>query len=118
MSARSPNPGPEPRLGSTPPRGDEPALIARVQSGDLEAFEPLYRHHVERVYALCLWMAGNAGQAGPGAGPVLHDIEGYTTRKSPRSKLSRVSDLLGVGLGIEHRGDDSSKRNGHGSSHA
>ena len=65
MSARSPDPGPEPQLGSPPPAtcGDEPALIARVQSGDLDAFEPLYRHHVDRVYALCLRMVGNAGQA-------------------------------------------------------
>ncbi|NNG15917.1 MAG: RNA polymerase sigma factor [Gemmatimonadales bacterium] len=65
VSARSPDRDPptEPRLGSAPLRGDEPALVARVQSGDLDAFEPLYRGHVDRVYALCLRMVGHPERA-------------------------------------------------------
>ena len=58
-----PGPPPEPRLGSAPHHGDERALVAQVQSGDLDAFEPLYRRHVDRVYALCLRMAGHTERA-------------------------------------------------------
>jgi RNA polymerase sigma-70 factor (ECF subfamily) len=34
-------------------------LVRRVQAGDAEAFELLYREHVDRVYALCLRMTGD-----------------------------------------------------------
>ncbi|TFG53551.1 MAG: sigma-70 family RNA polymerase sigma factor [Gemmatimonadales bacterium] len=62
VSARSRDSEPEAgRTASSTP--DVPALVARVQAGDIEAFEPLYRHHVDRVYALCLRMAGHAGRA-------------------------------------------------------
>lgn len=33
---------------------DDVALVRRVQRGDLDAFEPLYRRHAGRTYALCL----------------------------------------------------------------
>ncbi len=35
-------------------RTEERDLVARAQSGDVEAFESLYRQNVGRVYALCL----------------------------------------------------------------
>jgi RNA polymerase sigma-70 factor (ECF subfamily) len=41
-------------------RARERTLVSRAQSGDLEAFEELYRSHVGRVYALCYRMAGEA----------------------------------------------------------
>ena len=53
--------GPEPApLG---PQADILGLVRRVQAGDVSAFEPLYRSQVDRVYALCLRMSGDAGQA-------------------------------------------------------
>jgi RNA polymerase sigma-70 factor, ECF subfamily len=39
------------------------ALVGRVRAGDLDAFEPLYRAHGGRVYALCLRMTGDAALA-------------------------------------------------------
>lgn len=39
---------------------DDVALVRRVQRGDLDAFEPLYRRHVGRTYALCLRLTGDS----------------------------------------------------------
>ena len=50
----------------TSPRADLPGereLIARAQRGELDAFEPLYREHVGRVFAICLRMSGDATRA-------------------------------------------------------
>jgi RNA polymerase sigma-70 factor (ECF subfamily) len=38
---------------------DDVALVRRVQQGDLGAFEPLYRRHAGRTYALCLRLTGD-----------------------------------------------------------
>ena len=40
--------------------GAESGLVHRAQSGDVAAFEGLYRSHVGRVYALCLRLAADA----------------------------------------------------------
>lgn len=39
---------------------DDVALVRRVQQGDLGAFEPLYRRHAGRTYALCLRLTGDS----------------------------------------------------------
>jgi len=53
--------------GSEPPAPDQPddimGLVNRVQAGDVDAFEPLYRSHVDRVYALCLRMSRDPAEA-------------------------------------------------------
>jgi len=46
----------------TPP-DDDVALVRRVQQGDLDAFEPLYRRHAGRTYALCLRLTGDRIEA-------------------------------------------------------
>ena len=38
-------------------------LVGIAQTGDLEAFEQLYRRHLDRVYGLCLRMVANRGWA-------------------------------------------------------
>ena len=42
---------------------DEATWIARAQRSDAQAFESLYRAHVDRVYGLCLRMTGNVSEA-------------------------------------------------------
>ncbi len=44
-------------------KNDERSLVRSARSGDLDAFERLYRLNVGRVYAVCLRMAGSAASA-------------------------------------------------------
>ncbi|MEO6446657.1 MAG: RNA polymerase sigma factor [Gemmatimonadaceae bacterium] len=46
-----------------PLSGDEPELVARARSGDVEAFEVLYRRTAGRVFAICLRMSGDRVRA-------------------------------------------------------
>ena len=46
-----------------PGRGEEAEWIARAKQADMQAFESLYRAHVDRVYGLCLRMTGNVAEA-------------------------------------------------------
>ena len=39
------------------------ALVSRAQDGDARAFEAVYRQTSDRIYGLCLRMAGNADEA-------------------------------------------------------
>jgi RNA polymerase sigma-70 factor, ECF subfamily len=48
-------------IADTPPVVDNDVALAA--SGDRRAFERLYRQHVDRVYALCLRMAGERSDA-------------------------------------------------------
>lgn len=42
---------------------DESAWIRQAQRSDAQAFEALYRMHVDKVYGLCLRMTGNVSEA-------------------------------------------------------
>jgi RNA polymerase sigma-70 factor (ECF subfamily) len=42
---------------------DEADWIARAQRSDAQAFESLYRMHIDKVYGLCLRMTGNVAEA-------------------------------------------------------
>ena len=42
---------------------DEKAWIRRAKEADAQAFEALYRLHVDKVYGLCLRMTGNVSEA-------------------------------------------------------
>lgn len=60
-------------MGALPARMDDPGtdrdaesvedLVRRAQTGDARAFEGVYRRTVDRVYALCLRMAGDGDEA-------------------------------------------------------
>ena len=50
---------PAPRAGAAEDEGD----LRAARSGDVRAFEALYRHHVARIYALCLRMTGQPSLA-------------------------------------------------------
>lgn len=41
----------------------ESALIRRARNGDTQAFATLYQHHHQRIYALCLRLAGQTALA-------------------------------------------------------
>ena len=47
----------------TPEMTDEASWIEKAQQADTQAFEALYRLHVDRVYGLCLRMTGNVAEA-------------------------------------------------------
>lgn len=42
---------------------DERDWVERARKADTAAFESLYRHHVDKVYGLCLRMTGNVAEA-------------------------------------------------------
>jgi len=42
---------------------DEAAWIRQAQRSDAQAFEALYRLHIDKVYGLCLRMTGNVSEA-------------------------------------------------------
>jgi RNA polymerase sigma-70 factor (ECF subfamily) len=42
---------------------DESALIKQAQRSNAQAFEALYRLHIDRVYGICLRMTGNVSEA-------------------------------------------------------
>lgn len=42
---------------------DEQSLVKRAKNGDSRAFEALYRRSVDKIYALCIRMTGNASEA-------------------------------------------------------
>jgi RNA polymerase sigma-70 factor (ECF subfamily) len=51
------------QLALAPKDTDPHALVVRAQAGDVGAFEALYRHHVGRVYALCLRATADPSRA-------------------------------------------------------
>ena len=46
-----------------PGKSDEADWIARAQRSDMQAFEALYRLHIDKIYGLCLRMTGNVSEA-------------------------------------------------------
>jgi RNA polymerase sigma-70 factor (ECF subfamily) len=52
-----------PPANGLPDRDADAQLIERARSGDVDAFELVYRREVGRVYALCLRMTADAGRA-------------------------------------------------------
>jgi RNA polymerase sigma-70 factor (ECF subfamily) len=51
------------RAGTASTRAEDLALVERCLSGDLEAFETLYRAHAGRLYSLACRMLGNQADA-------------------------------------------------------
>ena len=45
------------------PAADEATWVRQAQRADSQAFEALYRLHVDKVYGLCLRMTGNVSEA-------------------------------------------------------
>ena len=52
-----------PPANGLPDRDADAQLVERARSGDVDAFEVVYRREVGRVYALCLRMTADAGRA-------------------------------------------------------
>lgn len=52
------SPSPAPLMAMVRPEVPETDLVARAQTGEIEAFELLYRKHLGRVYGLCYRMVG------------------------------------------------------------
>ena len=45
------------------PANRDALVILRAKAGEVDAFESIYREHAGRVYALCLRLTGNPGEA-------------------------------------------------------
>ncbi len=60
---RNPGTGSDPNGSADTPGGSVETLVARAQGGDAEAFEDLYRRYVSRVYAVCLRLTADTGDA-------------------------------------------------------
>ncbi len=52
-----------PPANDFPDRDDDAQLVERARTGDVAAFEHVYRREVGRVYALCLRMTADAARA-------------------------------------------------------
>src|SRR4030095_8541990 len=52
-----------PPANDTPDRDEDARLVERARTGDVDAFEHLYRRQVGRVYPLCLRMTADTGRA-------------------------------------------------------
>ena len=50
-------------VSEKPGLSDEADCIARAQRADMQAFEALYRMHIDKIYGLCLRMTGNVAEA-------------------------------------------------------
>jgi RNA polymerase sigma-70 factor (ECF subfamily) len=50
-------------ISSTDVFADESALIQQAQRSNAQAFEALYRLHIDKVYGICLRMTGNVSEA-------------------------------------------------------
>ncbi len=50
-------------IANTEVLADESALIRQAQRSNAQAFEALYRLHIDRVYGICLRMTGNVSEA-------------------------------------------------------
>jgi len=50
-------------ISSTDVLADESALIQQAQRSNAQAFEALYRLHIDKVYGICLRMTGNVSEA-------------------------------------------------------
>ena len=50
-------------ISSTDVIADESALIQQAQRSNAQAFEALYRLHIDKVYGICLRMTGNVSEA-------------------------------------------------------
>jgi RNA polymerase sigma-70 factor (ECF subfamily) len=77
-------------------------VVRRAQSGDVEAFESVYRMHAAAVFALCRRMVGDDGEARD----LLQDIfvrawERLTTFRG-QSSLATWLHRLGVNVVLEH----------------
>ena len=63
LTASASDYSPQMAVSEKPGYSDEVDCIARAQRADMQAFEALYRMHVDRIYGLCLRMTGNVAEA-------------------------------------------------------
>jgi RNA polymerase sigma-70 factor (ECF subfamily) len=88
----------------------ERELVDRAKSGDVDAFERLYRLTVGRVYALCLRMTGDHGTAEDLTQEVFVRAWQKLTSFRGDSALSTWLFRLAVNAVISHRRSDGRRR--------
>jgi len=106
--------------GSEPPTPDSPddvmGLVTRVQAGDVDAFEPLYRAHVDRIYALDVfvrcWERIGSFRGDSRFGTWLHRVavnvvlEHTRTRNRREARVEPTDDPDLLGGSTMERSDD------------
>ena len=79
----------------------EAALVQRARTGDVRAFERLYREHVGKVYGLCLRMTRDPAMAEDCAQETFVNawraLDRFETRSSLRTWLHRIAVNVTLG---------------------
>ena len=81
----------------------EAALVQRARSGDVRAFERLYREHVGRVYGLCLRMTRDAAVAEDCTQETFVNAWRALDRFETRSSLSTWLHRIAVNVALSRR---------------
>src|SRR5581483_588936 len=82
----------------------EGALVQRARSGDVRAFERLYREHVGRVYGLCLRMTRDPAMAEDCTQETFINAWKALSRFETRSSLATWLHRIAVHAALAKRG--------------
>ena len=83
------------------PHDDDAALVARAQSGDIEAFEALVLRHARRVYRVLLGITGNHADAEDGVQNTFLKAYQHVREFQGASKFSSWLTRIAANEGLE-----------------
>jgi RNA polymerase sigma-70 factor (ECF subfamily) len=90
-----------PISNATSPEDPDAALVARVQSGDLDGFEELVRRHSRRIFGTLAGLLGNADDAHDATQEVFMKAFENVGRFQGRSKFSTWLTSIAINAGTD-----------------
>lgn len=90
-----------PISNATPPEDPDAALVARVQSGDIDGFEELVRRHSRRIFGTLAGFLGNADDARDATQEVFLKAFENIGRFQGRSKFSTWLTSIAINAGTD-----------------